>query len=302
MSDYYPNGYYPRLTDTPPVWGTPAASSASIVQLNGLVYQKNNRHTGGTGRPDQEVDGASFRTWSLYEPATTTNGMRLALRPLHTAIQSPVVSYDADAYSSTSNYFNDGYTGQGASSSLAATPAALMFAPIPLPNGEMYLGCNCSQVFYAYEPQFSPGTRYVTVNDGVNGYTSPNPGIPGSPGGTPPTGYVPYQTEWPLNQMLRLDHPWFIGRTYTGYFEVLTSTAQWVADPGAPFGYSYQVNAATISEIPIVVTALQSSYEAVMAGTTLPTNVVTHQINGGLDTLVQFGGLVLRSVSPDATN
>jgi len=302
MSDYYPNGYYPRLTDTPPVWGTPAASSASIVQLNGLVYQKNNRHTGGTGRPDQEVDGASFRTWSLYEPATTTNGMRLALRPLHTAIQSPVVSYDADAYSSTSNYFNDGYTGQGASSSLAATPAALMFAPIPLPNGEMYLGCNCSQVFYAYEPQFSPGTRYVTVNDGVNGYTSPNPGIPGSPGGTPPTGYVPYQTEWPLNQMLRLDHPWFIGRTYTGYFEVLTSTAQWVADPGAPFGYSYQVNAATISEIPIVVTALQSSYEAVMAGTTLPTNVVTHQINGGLDTWVQFGGLVLRSVSPDATN
>ena len=186
MSDYYPNGYYARLTESPPVWGTPAASSASIVQLNGLVYQKNDRHTGGTASPAVEVDGASFRTWSLYEPASTTNGMRLVLRPLHIAIQSPVVSYDQDAYSSTSNYFNDSYTGQGASSSLASTPAALMFAPIPLPNGEMYLGCNCSQVFYAYEPQYNPGTRYVTPNDGINGYTSGNPGIPGSVPTTPP--------------------------------------------------------------------------------------------------------------------
>jgi len=303
MSDYYPNGFYARLTETPPVWGTPAATSASIVQLNGLVYQKNDRHTGGTASPAVEVDGASFRTWSLYEPANPDQGFRLKLRALHSCIDYPTQGYDTDAYNTTgSNHFSDGYTVEQASSTVTTTPAANMFAPIPLPCGEMYLGCNCSQVFDAYEPQFNPGTRYVTPNDGINGYTSANPGNPGDPGGTPPSGYVVYQTEWPLNQMLLLDHPWFIGRTYTGFFEVLTSTAQWVADAGAPFGYTYQVNAATVTEIPIVVEALQSSYEEVMAGTTLTTNVVTHQINGGLDTWVQFGGLVLRSVSPDATD
>ena len=301
MSDYYPNGYYPRLTDTPPVWGTPAASSALIVQLNGLVYQKNARHTGGTGKPNEEVDGSGFRTWSLYEPMTTGQGFRLVLRPLHNCIQYPVKGNDLDAYD-VSDYFNDSYTTGSASTTLATAPAINVFAPIPLPSGEMYLGCTCDQVFYAYEPQHNPGTRYVTVWDSINGYASANPNIPGSTPSPPPTGYVLYKTMWPLNHTLNFNHPWFIGRTYTGYFEVLTSTAQWVADPSNPGQYIYQVNPAVVTEIPIVVKANQDYYEALMAGTTLPTNIVTHRIMGGLDTWVEFGELVLRSVSPDATN
>lgn len=297
MSDYYPNGYYPKLATVPAVWGTPAAAGQSVVQLNGLVYQKNARHTGGTGRPDQEVDGAGFRTWSLFEPPSQPwyVGYRFGLRLLHSCIGHPGMTYDTSTDTNVpSKYFGDGYNVLEASSNVSNTSfQSSMAAVIPLPMGEQMQGCSMGGVFTVYEPEHNPGTRYVTAIDGFNGYSSPNPG--GGGGGTPPTSPVSIT----LDETLNFNHPWFIDRTYTGYIEQLTSTASWVWNGAS---YDYVIAPATVTEIPISLVADQAFLEAALAGTAQPTNMVTHNINGGLDTWVAFGAIVLRSVSPGASN
>jgi hypothetical protein len=294
MSDTYPAGYYPANSTTPPVWGTPAASGFSIVQLNGLVYQKNSRHTGGTGRPDEEVDDDGFRTWSLYATYTgLSSGFRFNVQFLCNQM-GRTIDYDEDVYSGTSNYFYDGYNSISASFTVetdySITPAA---AIIPFPESE-FLTRTAVTPFLVYEPEWSPGVRTVPAGDGYNGYQSAPPGMPPR---TPPT-LAPIEIT--TADTVIFNHFWFVGRTYTGYLEVLTSTGFWQAN--AYGSYDYVVNPATVTQIPITVQATLANYELYLAGNPQVVNPVTHSIIGGEDVWVEFGNTVLTGVSPDATN
>jgi hypothetical protein len=294
MSDTYPAGYYPANPTTPPVWGTPAATG-SVVQHNGLVYQKNDRHTGGTGSPDEEVDDDGFRTWSLYVGnASGYDGFRFNVVFLCNQM-GRTINFDEDVYSSTEFYFFDGgYSSTTASFTVETDyPIAPAAAILPLVKSE-FLTRDANTPFNVYEPEHNPGIRTVTAGDGYNGYWSDPPGAPPR---TPPT-LAPIEINY--DEVISFNHSWFVGRTYTGYLEVLTSTGFWQANG---FGsYDYVVNPATVTQIGITVEAKQSDYEAYLAATAPSTNPVTHSIIGGVDTWVQFGSFVLTSVTPDATN
>lgn len=295
MSDYYPNGYYPRSATTPPMWGTDAAAGASIVQLNGLVYRKNERHTGGTGRPDQEVDGAGFRTWSLYGGNSLAPGFRFNFVFLDNQI-ARTVEMDDDTYTSTSNYFYDGaFGGIKASINVSTEDCDIndVAAVLPLPQSEL-ITRSAQSPFIVYAPQWSPGVRTVPAGDGYNGYWSD---VPGMPPRTPPT-LAPIEIT--LNEAISFNHFWFVGRTYSGYLEVLTSTGSWVANGLG--SYDYVVQPATVTQIPITCQATAANYELYLQGLPQVGNNVTHSITGGLDTWVEFGQVVLTSISPGATN
>ncbi len=277
------------------MWGTAAASSASIVQLNGLVYRKNERHTGGTGRPDEEVDGAGFRTWSLYGGNSLAPGFRFNFVFLDNQI-SKTVEMDDDTYSSTSNYFYDGaFGGIKASINVSTEDCDIndVAAVLPLAQSE-FTTRSAGSPFLVYEPQHNPGVRTVPWSDGYNGYYSD------PPGGIPRTPPTLAPIELMVGEHILFNHFWFVGRTYTGYLEVLTSTGSWVANGWG--SYDYVVQPATVTQIPITCEAKASDYELYLQGLSQSTNNVTHSITGGLDTWVQFGDLVLSSVSPGATN
>jgi hypothetical protein len=295
MSDYYPNGYYPSSTTTPPMWNTAAAAGASIVQLNGLVYTKNDRHTGGTGRPDEEVDDDGFRTWSLYGGNSLAPGFKFNFVFLDNQI-SKTVEMDDDTYSSTSNYFNDGaFGGIKASINVSTEDCDIndVAAVLPLPQSELTTR-SAQGPFIVYEPQHNPGVRTVPASDGYNGYQSD---VPGMPPRTPPT-LAPIEIT--LQDYISFNHFWFVGRTYSGYLEVLTSTGSWVANGAG--SYDYVVQPATVTQIGITLQATAANYELYLQGLPQVGNIVTHSITGAEDTWVEFGTVVLASVSPGATN
>lgn len=296
MSDTYPAGRYPFNSTTPPAWGTPAATGSFAVQHKGLIYVKNSRHTGGTASPDVEVDNDGFRTWSLYEGNANflASGFRFNICFLDIQF-TRTIDYDEDVYSGTSNFFYDGgYSAITASFNVSTTyPIAPVAAVIPFPQTE-FLTRGATSPFLFYAQDYNPGVRTVGAGYGYNGYWSDPPGSPPS---TPPT-LAPIEIT--IDERIVFNHLWFVGRTYTGYLEVLTSTGSWQPDG---FGsYVYVVNPATVTQIPISVEAKQSDYEADLAGTPIAANPITHSIIGGEDVWVQFGNTVLTGVTPDATN
>ncbi len=277
------------------MWGTAAAASATVVQHNGLVYQKNERHTGGTESPSEEVDDDGYRTWSLYEVANQSPGFRFNFVFLDNQIQR-TVEQDDDAYSSYSQYFSDGAFG-GITASINVTTEDCdindVAAVLPLPLSE-FTTRSAQGSFIVYEPQHNPGVRTVTASDGYNGYWSD---VPGMPPRTPPT-LAPIEIT--LQDYISFNHFWFVGRTYSGYLEVLTSTGSWVANGAG--SYDYVVQPATVTQIGITLQATAANYELYLQGLPQVGGTVTHSITGAEDTWVEFGTVVLASVSPGATN
>jgi hypothetical protein len=66
--------------------------------------------------------------------------------------------------------------------------------------------------------------------------------------------------------------------------------------------YDYVVQPATVTQIGITLQATAANYELYLQGLPQVGGTVTHSITGAEDTWVEFGTVVLASVSPGATN
>lgn len=302
MSDVYPYGFYPRSSTVPVPWE--AGIATSVVQYRGLVYFKTERHTGGTGKPNEEVDGSGLRTWGLYSSsfqggsaANGAPGNRMFIMPLHSVIgyNSTAIIYDQDTYSWVSNYFIHGsfafpasYNGFPAS---PMTTAHCIAIPSPyLDNTPSSAG----GIFTVWGELYTP-TSYLSTTYGLNGYSSDPPGT--SPP-TPPPTLSP--VDLVINNYISCPLPLFVGRTYTGFIEKLEATASWVFNGT---GYDYVVAAPTVTQVPITYTVTQQNYIDYVEGTTpYPYPTVTHSVTGGADYWVGWGQVVLTSVTPDATS
>lgn len=302
MSDVYPNGFYPASSTVPPKWE--AGTASTYVQYNGLVYVKTNRHTGGTGKPNEEVDGNGIRTWGLYSSSfqggSASNGaysFRQFIMPLHSVIgyNSTAIVYDEDCYSWLSNYFVQGSFAYPASYN--AYPVSPMTSAHCIAVQHPYLDNPPSQaggIFTVWQQLYTP-TNYLTAYGGVNGYASDPPGT--SPPNPAPTLSPVTLT---VNKYIDCPFPLFVGRTYTGFIEKLESTGSWVSNGAS---YDYIVTAPTVTQVSITHTVTQQNYIDYVEGTTpYPYPTVTYSVTGGEDYWVGWGEIVLTSVSPNATS
>lgn len=294
MSEIYPAGFYPRSSTVPPKW-TDAPGQPTVVQFNGLVYAKSNRHTGGTGKPNEE-EASGIRTWKLYTPSTGDNeGFRYYWQHLHNVIpeSGAALVYDEDAYSNVSNYFAANSFNGTASQNLfpvsTATTAYRLPAPIQA-GGELL---SAGGIFGRWQLTYTPSPTMSYIS-GFNGYASDPPGTP-TPS-TPPT--LPAVTRV-INQFIFSPHPVFVGKTYTGYLEKLESTGSWVSDGAG--GYNYVVTTPSITQVALTYTVTQQDFINSLEGTNpSPMPTLTYSAYGAEDLWVAWGEVVLTDVSPDA--
>lgn len=303
MSDVYPNGFYPASATVPPKWE--AGTAFTFVQYNGLVYVKTNRHTGGTGKPNEEVDGNGIRTWGLYSSSfqggsasSNAYGFRQFIMPLHSVIgyNSTAIIYDEDCYNWVGNYFVQGTFYPPASYN--PYPVSPMTSADCIAVQHPYLEASPSSaggIFTVWQQLYTP-TNYLYTVYGGNGYSSDPPGT--SPPSTPPT-LSP--VDLVINNYIYCPFPLFVGRTYTGFIEKLEATGSWVSNGSG--GYDYVVTAPTVTPVSISYTVTQTNYIEYIEGTSpSPLPTVTYSITGGEDYWVGWGQIVLTSVSPDATS
>jgi len=296
MSDTYPDGFYPGSSTAPPKW-TDAAGQPTFVQFNGLVYEKSNRHTGGTGKPNEEEVGG-IRTWKLYtatgQQLNIEKGFRFYWQHLHTVIPEGGVAlvYDEDCYNHISNYFLVNSSAFEASQNLHPASTAStdyrLIAAIPSGNSLQ----TATGIFTKWHLTYTPAPTISQVY-GLNGYSSAQPGDPPPP---PPTLSPVYLV---INKYISCPHPVFVGKTYTGYVEKLEQTATWVANGSG--GYDYVSAAISITQVAITHTVTQQDFIDYVEGTTpspLPTQ--TFSVTGGEDYWVGWGEVVLTGVSPSA--
>ena len=295
MSDRYPAGFYPINSTTPAKW-TDAPGQPTVVQFNGLVYVKTGRHTGGTGKPNEEEVGG-IRTWQLYTPANNlSKGFRYYWQHLHSCIPetgSPIV-YDEDIYSGTSNYFQEAsFIGSASQNKWpVSTAATSLRIPVPIPAGEILQGT--SGIFTRWHLNYIP-PPYITFIDGFNGYAS---APPGSPPITPPT--LP-PVELVVVKYIQAPEPIFVGKTYTGYVQRFDATGSWVSNGSG--GYDYITTTPTITQVPITYTVAQQNFIDYVEGTMpypLPTETFTAY--GAEDAWVGWGDVILTSVTPSAND
>jgi hypothetical protein len=299
MSDKYPAGFYPVSSTVPAQW-TDAPGQPGVVQFNGLVYVKSNRHTGGTGKPnEEEVDG--IRTWKLYTPAgqqaQVEKGFRFYWQHLHSVIPengSPLV-YDEDVYNHISSYFiRNTFAGTASENLHPASTASTDYRLLaPIPSGNILT--TASGIFTVWHLTYTPAPS-ITQIYGLNGYSSDYPGT--TPPNTPPT-LLP--VDLVVNKYIDCPHPVYVGKTYTGYAEKLEQTSSWVANGSG--GYDYVSSAITITQVPITHTVTQQDFIDWVEGTTpypLPTQ--TFSVTGGEDYWVGWGQVVLTDVSPSAND
>lgn len=302
MSDVYPNGFYPASSTVPPKWV--AGTASTFVQYNGLVYVKTDRHTGGTGKPNEEVDGNGLRTWGLYSSSFQGGsvspgayGFRQFIMPLHSVIgyNATAIVYDEDCYNWVGNYFVQGTFYPPASYN--AYPASPMTPAHCIAVQHPYLESSPSSaggIFTVWQDLYTPTSSLYNVY-GYNGYSSDPPGT--SPPSTPPT-LSP--VELVVNNYITCPFPLFVGRTYTGFIEKLEATASWVYNG---VSYDYVVAAPTVTPVAISYTVTQQNYiDYVELTTPYPLPTVTYSVTGGEDYWVGWGQIVLTSVTPDATS
>ena len=297
MSDTYPDGVYPGSSIAPPKW-TNSAGQPTVVQFNGLVYEKSNRHTGGTGKPNEEEVGG-IRTWKLYTPtgqqAQIEKGFRFYWQHLHSVIPEGGVAvvYDEDCYNHIGSlYFQAGSViGSASQNNYPVSTASTDYRLIaPIPSGNVLE--TATGIFTKWHLPYTPAPTLSQVY-GVNGYSSDQPGYPPT---TPPT-LSP--VDLVVNKYITCPHPVFVGKTYTGYVEKLEQTATWVANGSG--GYDYVSSAISISQVAITHTVTQQDFIDYVEGTTpypLPTQ--TFSVTGGADYWVGWGEVVLTGVSPSA--
>ena len=297
MSDTYPDGFYPGSSTAPPKW-TNAAGQPTFVQFNGLVYEKSNRHTGGTGKPNEEEVGG-IRTWKLYtatgQQAQIEKGFRFYWQHLHTVIPEGGVAlvYDDDCYNHISNYFQViSFFGSASQNLYPASTASTDYRLIaPIPSGNSLE--TATGIFTKWQLTYTAAPTLSQVYGG-NGYSSPQPNDPSPP---PPPTLLP--VDLVINKYITCPHPVFVGKTYTGYVEKLEQTATWVSDGSG--GYNYVSAAISITQVAITHTVTQQDFIDYVEGTTpypLPTQ--TFSVTGGEDYWVGWGEVVLTGVSPSA--
>ena len=300
MSDTYPDGFYPGSSIAPPKW-TDAAGQPSVVQFNGLVYVKSERHTGGTGKPNEEEVGG-IRTWKLYtatgQQAQIEKGLRFYWQHLHSVIPEGGVAvvYDEDCYNHIGSLYFQAASVIGSASqnnypvSTASTDYRLI---APVPSGNVLE--TATGIFTKWQPTYIPAPTLSQVYGG-NGYSSPQPNDPSPP---PPPTLLP--VDLVVNKYITCPHPVFVDKTYTGYVEKLEQTATWVSDGSG--GYNYVSAAISITQVAITPphTVTQQDFIDYVEGTTpypLPTQ--TFSVTGGADYWVGWGEVVLTGVSPSA--
>lgn len=297
MSDTYPDGVYPGSSIAPPKW-TDSAGQPTVVQFNGLVYEKSNRHTGGTGKPNEEEVGG-IRTWKLYTPtgqqAQIEKGFRFYWQHLHSVIPEGGVAVvnDEDCYNHIGSlYFQAGSViGSASQNNYPVSTASTDYRLIsPVPSGNVLE--TATGIFTKWQPPYTPAPTLSQVYGG-NGYSSAPPDDPSPP--TPPT-LLP--VDLVVNKYITCPHPVFVGKTYTGYVEKLEQTASWVYNGSS---YDYVSDAISISQESITHTVTQQDFIDYVEGTTpypLPTQ--TFSVTGGADYWVGWGEVVLTGVSPSA--
>lgn len=299
MSDTYPAGFYPVSSTIPAKWV--AGTTLGVVQFNGLVYIKTERHTGGTGKPNEEEAGG-IRTWKLYTPANNLQkGFRYYWQHLHSVIPqtgSPIV-YDEDVYNSTPSYFQEATFNGTASQNRwpVSTASTDLRIPAPIQAGDILEGTN--GIFNRWHLTYTPAPS-LTAYAGYNGWPSPDPNT------SPPTPFPPPVPVPPIERVVTkyiyAPHPIFVGKTYTGYVERLEATGGWVWDGGLGV-YVYQLATPTITQVPITYTVLQQNFIDWVEGTIpypLPTETFTAY--GAEDLWVGWGEVVLTDVTPSAND
>ena len=304
MSDVYPNGFYPISSTVPAPW-TDAPGQPGVVQFNGLVYVKTERHAGGTGQPNvEEVDG--IRTWKLYthagQSAQIGKSFRYYWQHLHSCIEldasSGALVYDEDVYSSTPDYFvlgNGSFVGTASQNlhpnSSIATDHRLI---CPTIYAE-YPSQPASGLFDRWYQNYIPPPNLLAF-PGVNGWPSPDPNS------SPPTPYPPPSPVPPVekvvNKYIYAMTTVAVGKTYTGYVEKFEATGSWVFN-GTSF--DYVLGAVTITQVAISHTATQQDFIDWVENTvSLPLPTQTFTAYGAEDYWVGWGSVVLTSVTPDA--
>jgi hypothetical protein len=302
MSDIYPAGFYPRSSTVPPKW-TDEAGQPGIVQFNGLVYVKSNRHTGGTGKPNEE-EVSGIRTWKLYnqagQQAQIEKGFRFYWTHLHTVIPGylgvPLV-YDEDCYNHIGNYFIRATFIGTASENLfpTSTTSSDYRLLVAIPEGNYT--SPASGIFTVWQQNYTQPLPTITANPGSNGWPSADPNtIPPTP--YPPPSPVP-PVDLVIDKYINCPHTVFVGKTYTGYVEKLEATGSWVSNGFG--GYNYVLTPTTITQVPISHTVTQQDYIDWIEGTTpYPYPTQTFTVYGAEDYWVGWGNVVLTGVSPTA--
>jgi hypothetical protein len=306
MSDTYPAGFYPASSTVPAQW-TDAPGQPGVVQFNGLVYEKSNRHIGGTGKPNEEEVGG-IRTWKLYTPAGQSaqigKSYRFYWAHLHSCIEfnasSGALVYDEDVYSSTSNYFllgNGSFAGTASQNLYPGSGISTDYRLISPTIYAEYPTQPASGLFDRWHQNYIPPPS-LSAFPGVNGYPSPDPNT------SPPTPYTPPSPMPPVekvvNKYIYAGTTVSVGKTYTGYVQKFEATGSWVFDGT---NYIYTLGAVSVTQVAITHTVTQQDFIDYVEGTVaLPLPTQTFTATGGEDYWVGWGDVILTDVSPTAND
>ena len=299
MSEIFPDGSYPASSTVPAKW-TDEPNQPGVVQFNGLVYVKTERHTGGTGKPnEEEVDG--IRTWRLYTTNQPSTPYRYLWCPLHSVLGNFGLSKDEECYSYIESYFFLYPLQFGASNDWnvgGSCPSNLRFLIHHHPFEQDGVGSQvaASGLFESWEGTLSSPPPFNWSN--FSGYASGNPDYPDIP------PYVPDPVpaaEIEVIKYIYAIYPAAVGKTFTGYLELVAKDGFWAADPETGLQTYYYGTTYVAEQIPISYTVTQQNYTDTLEGNT-PTLPApdTYTAQGDVDYYVSWGRVVLTSITPNA--
>lgn len=292
---------YPTSSTVPPQW-TSEPNQPGVVQYNGLVYVKTERHTGGTGKPnEEEVDG--IRTWRLntsYNPSTPYRYVWKHLHSVLTHYTGELPEYDEDCYNFVQPYFflyPNQFTASMDQNKGRVVPANLRYLDFLHTDGSgSYEAASGLFEFWAGYPQLpAPGFPF-----GNSGYASGNPDYPDIP------PYIPDPVPTVTREIIKWVYPSSavaVGKTYSGYLQRIEAVGSWSPNPDTGLN-EYSLGTPYVAEqIPISFTVTQEMFNDLLAGVspTLPAPDV-YSAQGSMDLYTGWGYVILTSVTPDATS
>lgn len=292
---------YPTSSTVPPQW-TSEPNQPGVVQYNGLVYVKTERHTGGTGKPnEEEVDG--IRTWRLNTSNSPSSPYRYIWKHLHSVISyytAFIPELDEDCYSFIQSYFflyPNQFTASMDQNKGRTVPETLRYLDFLHTDGSSNSYVAASGLFEFWEdylPNIPPGFPY-----GSSGYPSGNPDYPDIP------PYIPDPVPEVTREIIKWvypNSPVAVGKTYTGYLQRIEAVGSWSANPETGLS-EYSLGTPYVADqIPISFTVTQEMYNDYLEGVspTLPAPDV-YSAQGSMDLYTGWGYVILESVTPNAT-
>ena len=297
MSEIFPDGSYPASSTVPAKW-TDEPNQPGVVQFNGLVYVKTERHTGGTGKPnEEEVDG--IRTWRLYTTNQPSTPYRYLWCSLHAVLGNFGLSRDEECYSYIESYFFLYPLQFGASNDWnvgGSCPSNLRFLIHHYTFNNVGSQVAASGLFQHWEGTLTSPPPFNWSN--FSGYASGNPDYPDIP------PYVPDPipaAEIEIIKYITAYYPAAVGKTFTGYLELVAKDGFWAADPDTGLQTYYYGTTYVAEQIPISYTVTQQNYTDTLENNspTLPAPD-TYTAQGDVDYYVSWGRVVLTSITPNA--